>query len=127
MSKSSSFFLVCLVVVVGPAAYGANSPIHPSKDVPNFNIRAACRALLQVPEARLAGVDQADATKNCLNEEREARAQLSKEWLQFKPADKSKCVGISRQGETEAAYTELLTCLEMARDAQEPASAHRPS
>ena len=119
MSKSSSFFLVCLLVVVGPAAYGANSVV-PGKNVPNFDIRAACRALGRVPEARLAGVDQADTTKNCLAEERQARAQLSKELLQFKPADRSKCVGISRQGETEAVYTELLTCLEMARDAQEP-------
>jgi hypothetical protein len=126
MSKSSSYFLVCLLVVVGPAAYGANSVV-PSKDVPNFDIHAACRALAQVPEARLAGTDQADTSKNCLEEERDARAQLSKEWLQFKPADRSKCVGISRQGETEAAYTELLTCLEMARDAQEPESAHGPS
>jgi hypothetical protein len=125
-SKSSSFFLVCLLLVVGPAAYGANRVV-PSKDVPNFDIRAACRALAQVPEARLVGIDQADTTKNCLDEERQARAQLSKEWLQFRPADRSKCVGISRQGATEAVYTELLTCLEMARDAQQPASAHGPS
>lgn len=127
MSKSSRVFLACLLVLVGPAAYGANSLVGPSKDVPNFNIRSACRALGRVPEARLAGVDQADANKNCLEEERQARAQLLKEWSQFKPADKSKCVGISRQGETEAVYTELLTCLEMARDAQEPASTHGPS
>ncbi len=126
MSKPSSFFIVCILVVAGPVAYSAGLG-GPTKDLPNFDVRAACRALARVPEARLTGVDQVDATKNCLDEERQARAQLSKEWVQFRPADRSKCVGVSRQGATEPVYTELLTCLEMARDAQEPASPHGPS
>ncbi len=126
MSKWSRVFVVCLLAVIGRVAYATNSLDGPSKDVPNFYIRAACHALARVPEARLAGVDEADASKNCLEDERRARAKLWKEWPQFKPADRRKCVGVSRQGGTEPVYTELLTCLEMARDAQEPASAHGP-
>jgi hypothetical protein len=113
----------CVLLTVGFAAHGAN----PTNAVPTFNIRAACRTLARMPEARLAGVGDADATKNCLADERQARAQVSKEWLKFDPADRRKCVGVSAQGETEPVYTELLTCLEMARDAKEPASTHGPS
>ena len=125
MSRSSVFF-ACFLVMVGSAAHGANRVVDRSRGVPVFNIRAACRALARVPEARLAGVDAADASKNCLEDEQRARAKLSTEWQQFKPDDVRKCVGVSGQGGTEPVYTELLTCLEMARDAQEPASAHGP-
>jgi hypothetical protein len=45
MSRSSSLFIACILVVVGSTAYAANTVVGPSKDLPNFNIRAACRAL----------------------------------------------------------------------------------
>jgi hypothetical protein len=43
------------------------------------------------------------------------RAELAKQWSSFSPPDKVSCVNESRMG-GESSYTELLTCLEMARD-----------
>jgi hypothetical protein len=40
---------------------------------------------------------------------------LVKQWSTFMPADKTSCVNESRMG-GESSYTELITCLEMARD-----------
>jgi erythromycin esterase-like protein len=48
--------------------------------------------------------------------------ELMKEWGQFTASDKRICLGVSRQGGADPVYSELLTCLEMARDAREPIS-----
>jgi hypothetical protein len=114
-------------MAVGSAAYGAHNRVNPSNGVPDFNINTACRALAQIPEAGTDEMDQAGATRRCLEEEREARGQLLKEWSQFTPAERKNCVGISRQGEVDPVYSELLTCLEMARDAKKPVSTNGPT
>jgi hypothetical protein len=48
--------------------------------------------------------------------EQAMRQKLSKEWATFAPADKAHCVGNEKGG--YASYTDLITCLEMARDAR---------
>jgi hypothetical protein len=53
--------------------------------------------------------------KNCLQSEQGVRDELVKQWSSFLPADKTSCVNEARMG-GESSYTELLTCLEMARD-----------
>jgi hypothetical protein len=40
---------------------------------------------------------------------------LAKQWSTFAPPDKIACTNESRMG-GDSSYTELLTCLEMARD-----------
>ena len=117
MSKSSCLILTCFLLAFGRTAHSAQGPARPGSEVPAFNIQQVCRALARVPDARSVDVNQVDATQNCVNEERQARDQLTKEWPQFTPSEQRLCVGISRQGEADPAYTELLTCLEMARDA----------
>jgi hypothetical protein len=48
--------------------------------------------------------------------EQAMRQKLSKEWGTFAPADKASCLGNEKGG--YASYTDLITCLEMARDAR---------
>jgi hypothetical protein len=55
--------------------------------------------------------------KNCVSSEQEVRNQLAKVWSTFHPADKGHCVRLAQTG-GESSYTELITCLEMARDAR---------
>jgi hypothetical protein len=114
-------------MAVASAAYGAHNRVNPTNGVPDFNIHAACRALAQIPEARTDETDQADATRHCLDEELEARGQLQKEWSQFTSSERKACVGVSQQGEVDPVYSELLTCLEMARDAEKPVSTNGPT
>ena len=47
---------------------------------------------------------------------RAARDRLAREWPSFAQGDKSHCLELSRLG--EPTYTELLTCLELAREAR---------
>jgi hypothetical protein len=78
--------------------------------IPQFDVAASCRATAQ----RAMPVGNVDA---CLETERRAREQLAREWPSFAPADKSHCVELAHLG-GEPTYTELVTCLEIARDAR---------
>ena len=53
----------------------------------------------------------------CLDDEKSARDQIVKEWNQFAPADRTSCTRLSTTGGAPT-YTELLVCLQMARDAR---------
>jgi hypothetical protein len=89
--------------------------------VPNYNIKAACRALSLIPEARTIDRTQADASERCEEAEQQARDELAKEWTQFAAADRAMCVGVSGAGSVNPVYTELMSCLEMARDSEQSA------
>ncbi len=45
------------------------------------------------------------------------REKLSKEWTSFTAGDKGNCVSEARSASLPS-YTDLVTCLEMARDAR---------
>jgi hypothetical protein len=47
------------------------------------------------------------------------RKKLVQEWPTFMAGDKAECTSESSAGGVPS-YTELLTCLEMARDAEKP-------
>jgi hypothetical protein len=55
--------------------------------------------------------------KTCLQVEEDAHQQLVKAWSNFSPTEKDYCLRLSRLG-VEPTYTELLTCLELQRDAR---------
>ena len=78
--------------------------------VPAFNVEPFCRAVAM----RAAPVGDEDV---CLRQEQEARDQLVRQWTQFPLADRSYCEQLTRTG-SDPTYTELLTCLELRRDAR---------
>ena len=92
------------------AALLAASLVLVADRVPTFNVEPYCRKIA----ARAAPVGDADV---CLRKEREARDELVKQWAQFPPADKAFCQELHTIG-GESTYTELLTCLELQRDAR---------
>src|SRR6478672_3105958 len=53
----------------------------------------------------------------CVKSEQAVRERLVKEWSTFASADKANCVGEEKSGPLPS-YTDLVTCLEMARDAR---------
>jgi hypothetical protein len=53
--------------------------------------------------------------EQCVKSEQDTREQLKKEWSTFTTPDKSDCVALAKSG-GEPSYTELFTCMEMARD-----------
>lgn len=77
--------------------------------VPKLDVMPSCRGAV---EARVL-TNAVDPLQNCLAIEKKANDQLVKEWLEFTPADRAKCVnGIMK---FEPTYSELLTCLEFSK------------
>jgi hypothetical protein len=90
-------------------------PVASTDSVPQLNVEQVCEGI-----AKQGGVtfhDPAIATekKNCIDSEQAIRSDLVKQWSNFQAADRVHCVNESVMG-GESSYTELLTCLEMARD-----------
>ena len=88
------------------------SPIAISDTVPTFDV---------VKECRFEGGSTADVDR-CHQDEAAALEELKANWAQFTDVDKSTCRSLAQIGGF-ASYVDLLTCLEMARDAkstQEP-------
>ena len=61
-----------------------------------------------------------------MQSEQAVREELKKEWSTFSAADKQHCVSLAKTG-GESSYTELLTCLEMARDVRAMRAEAAPS
>jgi hypothetical protein len=75
-------------------------------DVPKFDIAAECKSE--------GGTEPQQ--QHCAEDEAEARDELSSGWAKFASPDRATCTRQSSLDGT-GSYTELLTCLEMARDA----------
>jgi hypothetical protein len=82
------------------------SPVAVSDTVPNFDVAKECR---------FEGGSTADIDR-CHQDETTALEQLKANWAQFTGVDKSTCHSLATVGGF-ASYVELLTCLEMAREA----------
>ena len=88
----------------------ATTIVAAAEKVPDLNVEASCRDAA----SRAAPIGTLDA---CMSVERKARLQLVAEWAEFTPGEKSHCLQLSTLGGLPT-YTELLTCLELARDAR---------
>jgi len=94
---------------------GAQMLMPVADSVPNFNIEPVCQGIAVQGGMNYRDTTVAQSKQDCINSEREVRLQLIKQWSTFSAADKRDCVNESTMG-GESSYTELLTCLEMARD-----------
>jgi hypothetical protein len=83
------------------------SPISVSDMVPKFDT---------VRECRFEGGPSVDVAR-CYRDEAAAFRQLQETWAQYAGADRKTCMTEATIGDF-ASYVELLTCLEMARDAK---------
>ena len=84
-----------------------------SDDVPTLNVNPVCHGIAMQGELE-AGLQQT-SFQQCVQSEQSVRDEIKKQWSTFSTADKSHCVALSKTG-GESSYTELITCMEMARD-----------
>jgi len=100
-----------------PAAMilGAHLIVPVADSVPTLDVEQVCQGIAQQGGVSFHDTDIADEKKNCLDSEKAIRGELTKEWSSFSAADKTACTNESIMG-GDSSYTELLTCLEMARD-----------
>jgi hypothetical protein len=108
----ASVFTVITITAIGPSIALAKSD-----EIPTLDVRPMCRGIaLQAADPGVRGQGgQADVLQRCIESEKEVHEQLKKRWGEFSAADKRHCVTLAKTG-GEPSNTELLTCLEMARD-----------
>lgn len=99
------------MILVPVLMVGAHLTIAAADGVPSFNVEPSCR------QAASGDIGIKQDLSVCLEDEKGAREQLAKEWSGFLSEDRSLCTRLSGTGGTPT-YTELLVCLEMARDAR---------
>lgn len=93
---------------------GASLIIHVD-NVPTLNVEQVCEGIAQQGGVSFRDPNIAVEKKNCLDSEHATRDELAKQWSTFSATDKTACTNEATMG-GESSYTELLTCLEMARD-----------
>jgi hypothetical protein len=96
-------------------ALGAQLLTPVADSVPVLNVEPVCQGIAVQGGSSFHDAAIAKERQDCLQSEREVRDELVKRWSTFSAADKNSCVSESKMG-GDSSYTELLTCLEMARD-----------
>ena len=81
-----------------------------AQGVPTIDVGPSCRAAA-------AGYQGAQDADSCRRSEMAARESLVKQWDSFPAADRTGCYKLTTTG-TPGTYSELLTCLEMRREAR---------
>jgi hypothetical protein len=99
---------------------GSNLVMVVADGVPKLNIEPSCKT------AGVEGMALGRTTQSCINDENGARDQLVKDWSTFSAADKNHCLTMVATGGSPS-YVELLSCLEMSRDAKKIAQGRNPN
>jgi hypothetical protein len=87
-----------------------------SDGYPTLDVAPVCHGITEQSDLE-AGLFQTSFDQ-CIKAEQATREQIIKQWSQFSADERRHCIAEATMG-GESSYTELLTCLEMARDVRE--------
>jgi hypothetical protein len=90
-------------------------PIAAAGRVPQLDVEPVCKGIAEQGGLTFRDPRVELAKKNCIESEQTIREQVVKHWSSFSADDRRHCVSETTMGGLSS-YTELLTCLEMARD-----------
>lgn len=109
--RARSSFWISIVLVLA-----ASRPVW-SQGIPDLNVDPVCRGIAQqaANPGEKGGPDL--AFSQCVQSEQVMRQKLTGEWAMFLSVEKSNCIGAEMGG--MASYTDLASCLEMARSARQ--------
>jgi hypothetical protein len=83
--------------------------------VPQLDVEPVCKGIAEQGGVTFRDPAVPQEKKNCIESELTVREELVKQWSSFSADDRTHCINETTMG-GESSYTELLTCLEMARD-----------
>jgi hypothetical protein len=107
---------VQMTIPVATLALVTHLAVAIADEVPHFDLEPVCRGVARQGGLALEpGQSARRDFESCTQSEMAIREQLVKQWLTFKAADKANCIGEATAGGMPS-YTDLLTCLQMARD-----------
>jgi hypothetical protein len=127
------------VVTVALAAFAAVAAgpipaLAANNDVPQFDVKPSCTSATKAAnDLNKAGDNLRPGDRsadNCIHDETDAKAKLDGQWTQYPVLERQRCSRLSTLGGLPS-YVELLTCLEMAKEAanipsDQPATKTRP-
>jgi hypothetical protein len=90
-------------------------PVAGGDGVPQLNVEQICKGIAEQGGVTFSDPAVDQGKTKCMDSENVIREQLVKQWSSFSADDRTHCVYGSVMG-GDSSYTELLTCLEMARD-----------
>jgi hypothetical protein len=88
-----------------------------AQEIPDLNVDPVCHGIARQAANPTEKGDPDLAFSQCVQSERAMRQKLAGEWSTFLPVEKTNCIGTEAGG--MASYTDLVSCLEMARDARQ--------
>jgi hypothetical protein len=94
----------------GAILFSSHFLIAVAGGVPNIDVKKTCRN-----SATVTGTLTQDDIDSCITDEQGARDELVKQWAQFSGTGRDRCVRAS--ADYLPSYIEMLTCLEMAKQA----------
>lgn len=95
-----------------PLALGATLLLAVADNIPSLDVESGCRAAAKMGDQ----LSLDTSLRQCLADERSAGAELEKQWTQFPPALRQRCLATTETGGNPS-YVEVLVCLQMGRDA----------
>jgi hypothetical protein len=104
-----------LTIAILASLFFSVSPTR-SDQYPTLNVAPVCHGITEQSDLE-AGLRQENFDQ-CIKAEQVDRETIIKEWSQFSADDRRHCIAETTMG-GESSYTELLTCLEMARDVRQ--------
>ena len=100
-----------------------------ANEVPQLDVKPSCNAATQAANQLNKAGDNLRpgdrSSDNCVQDEMNAKSKLGDEWTQYDVAQRRRCTRLATLGGLPS-YVELLTCLEMAKQAAN-ISAHQPA
>jgi hypothetical protein len=97
-----------MLLQLAPVLLGSQLVIAVADPIPTVDIRKTCQAAAGV----LTGTTSQNDVEICMSSEQRAREQIIKDWAQYAPADRTRCVQAGAKVYLPS-YVEWLTCLEM--------------
>ncbi len=99
-------------IAVASLSLGLQVTAAVADDPPKLDVTTTCNAAAQF--SIVIGRDK----EACLDDERTAEITLAQNWSKYNADDKTQCVGTVKTG-GPGSYVELLSCIEVMRDAKE--------
>lgn len=81
--------------------------------VPDYKVEESCKGAAAASNAE--GISQSQTLQACMNDENQAKQQLTPIWTTFSPALRTRCEGEATSGGLPS-YVDLLVCLQIAKD-----------
>lgn len=118
LPHNPALLTLSFVAMFATVAVGARASWARSDGVPDLHVEQLCRGIASQSSDPMAENYPAVSFERCMQAEREDREQIQKQWGEYSSEEKLHCVAEASAGGS-ASYTELLTCLEMAKIVKE--------